>query len=224
MSEPTRTDLTFAERSGELSGILLVPESPTLLYVMAHGAGAPMTHPFMEGMAWALTERGVATLRFNFPFTEAGRKRPDSPPRLHAAIQAAVATAREQLPDVLMVAGGKSLGGRMTSQTAASEPLDGVRGLVFLGFPLHAPAKPGSDRANHLQKVAVPMLFLQGTRDALARLELMEPVCASLGDRATLHIVDGADHGFSVPKRTGKTPDDVRSEMADVIVEWARGL
>jgi predicted alpha/beta-hydrolase family hydrolase len=211
--------------SGQVSGLFERPPDAQWLYVLAHGAGAGMRHAFMEGMATALADRAVATLRYQFPYAEQGRRRPDSPQVAQEAVRAAVARAAELAPGLPLVAGGKSYGGRMTSHAAAAEPrLLGVRGLVFLGFPLHAAGRPGVTRAAHLPGVGVPMLFVQGTRDALADLALIRSVVGPLGASATLHVVVGADHGFRVPKASGRTPDAVLGEIADAVVEWGRGV
>jgi predicted alpha/beta-hydrolase family hydrolase len=207
---------------GDVSAILLRPDDAWGGYVLAHGAGAGMRHRFMEAIAQALAARGMATLRYQFPYVEAGSRRPDPPDVLEATVRAAVGRARELLPDLPLVAGGKSMGGRMTSNAAAHRPLDGVRALVFLGFPLHPPRRPATSRAEHLERVEAPMLFLQGTRDDLADLGLMTGVCHGLGPRATLHVVEGADHGFSVLKRSGRTDAEVLDELADTITEWVR--
>jgi predicted alpha/beta-hydrolase family hydrolase len=210
------------DRVGPVSGLLVRPEDAWLVYVLAHGAGAGMRHRFMEAVAAALATRGVATLRYQFPYTEAGGRRPDPPAVLEATVRSAVAAARAQLPDLPLVAGGKSLGGRMTSSAQARRPLPGVRALVFLGFPLHPPKQPGERRAEHLQQVELPMLFLQGTRDELAYLDLLRPVCQRLGPRATLHVVEGGDHGFEVLKRSGRSDAEVMDELADTIAAWCR--
>lgn len=205
--------------AGEVSAILDVPSGAWALLAFAHGAGAGMRHAYMSGMSQRLVERGIGTFRYQFPYAEAGKGRPDPQPILLATVRSAVRyAATKGLP---LLAGGKSMGGRMTSLAAAAEPLPDVRGIVFFGFPLHSPAKPGTDRAAHLAKVTVPLLFLQGTRDSLAKLELIEPVIEGLGDSATLHVADGADHGFHVPKRSGRTDDDVLDELADAVVVWA---
>jgi predicted alpha/beta-hydrolase family hydrolase len=211
------------EDEGPVSAILRTPESPRALLALAHGAGAGMRHRFMEDVTAALADRGIATLRYQFPYMEEGRKRPDRPPRAQATVRAAVRTARAQAPELPLLAGGKSFGGRMTSQAAASEPLEGVAGLVFLGFPLHPPGKPGVTRAEHLADVDVPMLFVQGTRDALADLELLRPVLDHLGSRARLHVVDGGDHSFAVLKRSGRTADEVLAEIAEAVVAFVDG-
>jgi uncharacterized protein len=207
---------------GRVSALLTQPPDAWLLYVLAHGAGAGMRHRFLESVSHALAERGVATLRYQFPYLEAGRKRPDSPPVLHATVRAAVAKAAELAPELPVIAGGKSMGGRMTSGAAAAEPLSGVRGLAFLGFPLHPPGQPGTSRADHLERVDVPMLFLQGTRDNFARLDLITDVCEELEPNTMLHVVEGGDHSFGVLKRDGRTPSEVLRELVDTTVEWAR--
>jgi predicted alpha/beta-hydrolase family hydrolase len=191
------------------------------VYVFAHGAGAGMNHPFMTRASEALSARGIATHRFDFPYMKAGRSRPDSPAVAEAAVRAAVAEAARVSPGLPLFAGGKSFGGRMTSQAQAKEPLPGVRGLVFFGFPLHAPGRPGVERAEHLSAVEIPMLFLQGTRDEFASLDLLQGVVRRLGSRATLHLIDEGDHSFKVPKRTGKTERDVFDELATTIQQWA---
>lgn len=203
-----------------VSGLLQVPPAPRACYVLAHAAGSGMTHPFMTAMADGLGERGVATLRYQFLYMEQGSRRPDPPARAHAAVRAAVLEATHHLPEVPLFAGGKSFGGRMTSQAEAAAPLPGVRGLVFLGFPLHPAGKPSTERARHLFEVRVPMLFLQGTRDALAELPLLEPVCRDLGARATLQLFSEADHSFHVPARSGRKDADVRVELLDSLAEW----
>ena len=209
---------------GQVSGILLRPADAWATYVLAHGAGAGMRHRFMERIAEALAERSVATLRYQFPYVEGGARRPDPPGVLEATVRAAVEKAREVTPDLPLIAGGKSLGGRMTSNAMSRGPIDGVRGLVFLGFPLHPAGQPGVTRAEHLDRVESPMLFLQGTRDGLADLGLMTSVCARLGPKATLHVVEGADHSFAVLKRSGRSDADVMEEMTASITEWLRRL
>ena len=196
-----------------VSGLLQVPARVRACYVLAHGAGAGMTHPFMAAVAAELAERGIATLRYQFPYMEQGGRRPDPPKLAHATVRAAVAEAARLLPDLPLFAGGKSFGGRMTSQAQGSAPLPGVRGLVFLGFPLHPAGRPSSDRGKHLFDVHIPMLFLQGTRDALAALDQLEPLCAALGSRATLKLFQDADHSFHVPARTGRKDAQVRAEV-----------
>jgi predicted alpha/beta-hydrolase family hydrolase len=208
------------EEGQDVSGLLQAPTDAHAAYVLAHGAGAGMTHPFMASIAEGLHERGIATLRYQFPYMERGSKRPDSPKLAHAAVRAAVAEAARHLPGVALFAGGKSFGGRMTSQAQAAAPLPEVRGLVFLGFPLHAAGKPSDERGAHLFEVRVPMLFLQGTRDELASLELLEPLVARLGARAKLQLFDEADHSFHVPARSGRKDPEVRAEMLDIMAQW----
>lgn len=200
--------------------LLLRPSGARALLVLAHGAGAGMRHPFMHHAAEALAGEGVATLRYQFPYMDAGGRRPDPPAVAEAAVCVAVAKARAMVPELPLFAGGKSFGGRMTSTAQAHAPLDAVRGLVFLGFPLHPPGQPGTTRAAHLERVTVPMLFLQGTRDSLAVLDLMRSVCDHLGARATLHVVDGADHSFAVLKRSGRTNEEVLKELATTTAGW----
>jgi uncharacterized protein len=207
---------------GSISALLSAPQRPSAVFVFAHGAGAGMDHSFMAALSAALGERGIAALRFQFPYMEQGSKRPDDPATAQAAVRAAVAQAHAQLPGVPLFAGGKSFGGRMTSQAQAVQPLEGVRGLVFVGFPLHPAAKPSSSRAAHLAKVNVPMLFLQGTRDELADLDLIRTTTAGLGDRATLHIVEGGDHSFHVLVRSGRNDAQVLVELADTAASWMK--
>jgi predicted alpha/beta-hydrolase family hydrolase len=216
--------LDVSDNIGQVSALLLRPDDAWLLYVLAHGAGAGMRHSFLESVSAALAARGVATFRYQFPYLEAGRGRPDPPWVLEATVRAAVTRAAEIVPQLPLIAGGKSLGGRMTSGAAAAQPLDRVKGLAFLGFPLHPPGQPGTRRAEHLQRVDVPMLFLQGTRDAFARLDLVTDVCGGLEPRASLHVVEGADHSFGVLKRSGRTSTQVLAELADTTASWARSL
>jgi uncharacterized protein len=204
-----------------VSALLTLPPQARCCFVFAHGAGAGMTHPFMETVATGLYTRGVATLRYQFPYMEAGSKRPDSPAVAHAAVRAAVAEAARQCPGLRLVAGGKSFGGRMTSQAQAAAPLAGVHGLAFLGFPLHPAGKPSSERAKHLFDVRIPMLFVQGTRDKLAELSLLEPLLKKLGPSATLHLVAEADHSFHVLARSGRNDSEVMIEILDKFVNWA---
>lgn len=192
--------------------------------MLAHGAGAGMRHPFLEHAAQALAARQVGTYRYEFPYMKARKSRPDTPAVAEAAVRDAVRAAAQEAPGVPLIAGGKSFGGRMTSQAQANEPLPDVRGLAFLGFPLHAPGKPGTSRAEHLSKVRVPMLFLQGTRDEFAQLDLLQRVVQGLDNLATLHLVEEGDHSFKVPKRTGKTEADVMNELASTIQDWAAGV
>ena len=220
MPVPSAEPVSIAGEDLRVSGLALAPPRAQVCYVMAHGAGAGMTHPFMQAIAEGFAERGIATLRYQFPYMEAGRKRTDPPALAHATVRAAVAQAQRRFPNLPLVAGGKSFGGRMTSQTQAAAPLPGVRGLVFLGFPLHPAKQPSRDRAKHLAEVQVPMLFLQGARDALAELDQLEPVCAALGSRATLRLFEHADHSFHVPARTGRKDAEVRAELLDAAAEW----
>jgi predicted alpha/beta-hydrolase family hydrolase len=221
LTAPAAVGLTIpVQGRPAMSGLFLRPAGARACYVMAHGAGAGMRHAFMEAMAAELATRRIATLRYQFPFMEQGGKRPDPPHVAHAAVRAAVAEARRLAPDLPLVAGGKSFGGRMTSQAQAEEPLPEVRGLVFVGFPLHPANRPSRTRAEHLAGVQVPMLFLQGTRDALAAVELVRATADDLGSRATLHLVPDADHAFHVPVRSGRKDLDVRSEMADALSSW----
>ena len=191
------------------------------LYVFAHGAGAGMQHPFMVRASEALVRHGIATHRYEFPYMKAGKSRPDSPAVAEAAVREAVREAATKAPAARLLAGGKSFGGRMTSQAQAREPLPGVRGLVFLGFPLHPPGRPGVERAEHLSAIEIPMLFLQGTRDEFATLDLLQGVVKRLGSRATLHLIEEGDNSFKVPKRSGKTESDVLEELATTIQQWA---
>ena len=213
--------ITVADGEAPVSGLLLRPPGASRLYVLAHGAGAGMRHPFLEAIARALAERAVATLRYQFPHMERRASRPDPPAVAAATVRAAAAEAARLAPGLPLVAGGKSFGGRMTSTAQAEEPLPGVRGLVFLGFPLHPPGRPADARAEHLAQVQIPLLFLQGTRDDFADLKLLQPVVKRLGDRATLHLVDGGDHSFHVLKRSGRTDAAVMDEIADAIAEWS---
>jgi uncharacterized protein len=204
-----------------VSALLLIPSQARACYVLAHGAGAGMFHPFMQVVAKELAERGVATLRYQFPYMEAGGKRPDPPRIAHATVRAAVAQAARLMAPLPLIAGGKSFGGRMTSQTQAASALPGVRGLIFLGFPLHPAGRPSDERAAHLFQVELPMLFLQGTRDRLAALGLLEPLVERLGPRASLRLLQDADHSFRVPARADAA---VKREMMDSIAEWTLAL
>ena len=211
-------------KSVEVSALLVSPARPDALYVLAHGAGAGMRHAFMETMATRLAARGVATLRYQFPYVENGSRRIDPEPLLLDTVRAAVAMGREAAGGVTLIAGGKSMGGRMSSRAAAASPLEDVAGLAFLGFPLHPAGQPGISRAEHLAKVSVPLLFLQGTRDTLAELPLLRPVVDKLGARATLHIVEHADHMFHVLKKSGRTDEQVLDELADTVASWSGKL
>ena len=208
----------------EVSALFLRPANAQFLLLLAHGAGAGMTHPFMQGLAEELACAGVATLRYQFPYMEQRRRAADLPSVLTDTVRAAVQAAIDLDPDLPLFAGGKSLGGRMTSTAASEEPLPNVRGLVFFGFPLHPPNRPGTKRTAHLAKVTVPMLFLQGTRDTLADLTLLRPIVENLGPRATLHVIESADHSFHVLKRSGKSDEDVLRELAQVVRSWGAGL
>ena len=203
-----------------VSALLLVPTRARACYVLAHGAGAGMTHAFMAAVAQELAERGIATLRYQFPYMDKGGKRPDPPKLAHATVRAAVAEAARRLPKLPLIAGGKSFGGRMTSQAQAITQLPKVRGLAFLGFPLHPAKQSSSERGKHLFEIEVPMLFLQGTRDALASLDQLEPLCEALGARATLKLFQDADHSFHVPARSGRTDPQVRSDVLDALAAW----
>lgn len=222
----SRTEHSFeaTKSQGDVSAIALVPAEAHAAYVFGHGAGAGMDHVFMESAAAKLAERGVATFRYNFPYKEAGRNAPNPAPILIKCVRSAVAAATEVLPDLPLFAGGKSMGGRMTSTAASKEALPGVLGLIFFGFPLHAPGKDSAERGAHLAEVGLPMLFLQGTRDRLAKLDLLEPLLDELRPKPLLHIVDDADHGFHVPKRAGRTDDEVLDELCDRVAEWTRGV
>ena len=189
--------------------------------MFAHGAGAGMNHPFMQRASEALEARGIATHRFDFPYMQAKKSRPDPPAIAEDAVRKAVAEAARTAPGLPIFAGGKSFGGRMTSQAQASQPMPGVRGLIFFGFPLHPPGRPSTTRADHLTSVDVPMLFLQGTRDEFAQLDLLREVVGRLADRATLHLIEEGNHSFKVPKRTGKSESDVMNELADTVQQWA---
>lgn len=221
MTAPTPLRLVLPD-GGSVAGLLEGPADPQAAYVFAHGAGAGMDHPFMAGVAAGLAGRGIAVLRYQFPFMEAGSRRPDPPAVAQAAVRAAVAEAARRLPGVPLHAGGKSFGARMSSQAQAAQALPGVRGLAFVGFPLHPAGKPATQRADHLAAVQLPMLFLQGTRDALADLALVRAVTAPLGARATLHEVEGADHAFHVLVRSGRTNAQVLEELCDTLAGWMR--
>ncbi len=211
-------------KSGPVSALLSHPDAPRACYVFAHGAGAGMTHAFMEAFANGLCERGIASLRYQFPYMEKGGKRPDPPAVAQATVRAAVAKAAEIFPGVALIAGGKSFGGRMTSQAQAAAPLPGVRGLAFVGFPLHPAGKPSTDRADHLARIDVPMLFLQGSRDGLAEVLLIEGVVKRLEPPATLHMEEGADHSFHVLVRSGRNDREVMNEILDAFTGWAGTL
>jgi predicted alpha/beta-hydrolase family hydrolase len=213
-----------AGKSATVSALLITPRGARACYVFAHGAGAGMTHAFMTEAAEGLAARGIATLRYQFPYMEKGGKRPDPPAVAHAAVRGAVAAAARHCDGLPLIAGGKSFGGRMTSQAQATSPLASVVGLAFFGFPLHAAGKPSSERGDHLAEVGLPMLFLQGAADKLAEVGLLKPVVKKLGSRATLHLVDGADHSFHVPKRSGRSDREVMAEILDAFAAWAAPL
>jgi hypothetical protein len=212
------------ENAIAVSAILERPANARWMLALAHGAGAGMRHPFLTALARELAEAQVATLRYQFPYMEQQRRVPDTPAVLTATVRAAVRAAAGAAPELPLLAGGKSLGGRMTSTAAAREPLEGVCGIVFFGFPLHPPNRPGTKRAEHLARVGVPMLFLQGTRDALANLDLLRPVCDGLENRATLRVIVEADHSFHVLKRSGKNDVEIVRELAQAVASWAEGV
>jgi predicted alpha/beta-hydrolase family hydrolase len=200
------------------------PDAARALFVLAHGAGAGMAHPSMQALAEGLSDSRIASLRYQFPYMERGQRRPDPPALCHATVRAAIAAAARLAPDLPLIAGGRSFGGRMTSQAQSLLPLPQVRGLVFLAFPLHPAGKPGSDRAMHLRRIAIPMLFIQGTRDELAQRSLLGPVVDGLGTRAKLHLLDDADHAFHVPARSGRNDAEVREEALDALRQWMDAL
>jgi len=222
----TATEMRFlaSRSSGEVSGLLERPEGARWLLVLGHGAGAGMRHRFMESAARVLAERGIATFRYQFPYMEKRSSRPDPQPVLLATVRSATEAAHGVAGDLPLLLGGKSMGGRMASLASAQAPLHGVKGLVFFGFPLHPPGSTGIERADHLKRVDVPMLFLQGTRDKLANLELLRPVLEGLGPKASLHVVEGADHSFEMLKRSGRSADEVLDELARVTAGWAERL
>ena len=218
-SEAQKVRVTV-DAAQSVSGLLLVPAQARCCYVLAHGAGAGMTHPYLEAVAAELGERGIATLRYQFPYMERGGKRTDRPAVACATVRAAVIEASQLVPSLPLVAGGRSFGGRMTSLAQATAPLPGVRGLAFLGFPLHPAGRQSDERGKHLFDVQIPMLFLQGTRDRLADLELLQPLADRLGKRANLELVQEADHSFHVPVRTGRQDAEVRGELLDTLAAW----
>jgi len=229
--DPIELTLRVSESVGDAAALLQRPRAARWLLVLAHGAGAGMRHAFMETLAREFADVGVATLRYQFPYMQQGRPRPNPPAVLIATVHAAIAAAADAAPDLRLLAGGKSLGGRMTSHALADQPgaspsdaIARVRGLVFFGFPLHAPGKPSATRTEHLERVALPMLFLQGTRDTLADLSLVRAMCAKLGPRATLHVVETADHSFHVLKRSGRTDAEVLRALARTTASWADSL
>src|SRR5262245_17351845 len=221
MVRPVVQPLTIAvDDNQSVSGLFCAVPEARACYVLAHGAGAGMAHPFMASVADGLAQRSIATLRYQFPYMERGAKRPDAPAVAQAAVRAAVAEAARLLPGLPLFAGGKSFGGRMTSQAQGQSPLPGVLGLAFLGFPLHPPGKPSDERAKHLFEVRIPMFFLQGSRDDFADMALLEPLVDRLGPRATLKVLADADHSFHVSARSGRNDAEVRSEMLDALAGW----
>jgi predicted alpha/beta-hydrolase family hydrolase len=221
MSKPVEISVNDATR---VSGLLLRPRLSKACFVVAHGAGAGMLHPFMVNVTTDLAALGIATLRYQFPYMERHGKRPDSPALCHATVRAASAAARKLVPSLPLIAGGKSFGGRMTSQAHALSPLEEVRGLVFLGFPLHPPGQPSDTRGEHLMQVQIPMLFLQGARDEFAESRLLNPLVERLGARATLVLLPNADHSFHVPARNGRTDAQIRDEMLDALAKWTEAV
>jgi predicted alpha/beta-hydrolase family hydrolase len=222
MNNAGAKDILFAasEKAGPVSGLLMRPNDAQVCLVLAHGAGAGMRHKFMDGVSKKLFELGVATLRYQFPYMEKRVKRPDSESVLTDTVRAAIAAAKKHAGDLRLFAGGKSMGGRMTSLAVAKELLDGVRGLVFFGFPLHAAGRPGVERGNHLADVRVPMLFLQGSRDSLADLKLLKPLSKRLGTKAELFVIEGGDHSFHMPKDSGRSDEDVLDAVVKKAAEW----
>jgi uncharacterized protein len=223
VAEPKKLRISV-ENAGEVSALVQLPARAKSLLVLAHGAGAGVNHPFLATLARDLAELQIATLRYNFPYMEQRRRSPDREPVATAAVAAAVGAASAEAPKLPLFAGGKSFGGRMTSTAAANGLLANVSGLVFFGFPLHPPNQAGTNRAEHLSRVKQPMLFLQGTRDAFADLKLLRPVVASLGSRATLHLIEGADHSFHLPKSAGRTDAEVLRELAETFATWSQEI
>jgi len=224
MSETTERSIKMPVGDSQVSGLLIAPDDPRACYVLAHGAGVGMQHSFMATVANGLAERRIATLRYNFPYMEQKRGRPDSPKVAQAAVRSAVNEAARALPGVALFAGGKSYGGRMTSQAQAEAPLASVRGLIFPGFPLHPPGQPSDDRAGHLASVKVPMLFLQGSRDEFAQSDYLKPLVKCLGAHATLKQFDGADHSFDVAAKSGRTDAEVMTELLDTTAAWIKSV
>jgi predicted alpha/beta-hydrolase family hydrolase len=212
------------EKAGAVSGLVLEPTGARAVLLLAHGAGAGMRHRFIEDLAAKLADQNIATLRYHFPYMEKHTKRPDPQSVLTDTVRAAIGAARKHAGELPLFAGGKSMGGRMTSVAAAEEPLDGVRGLIFFGFPLHAAGRPGAERGQHLAEIKIPMLFLQGSRDALAELKLLKPLCAKIGKRAELVVVDGGDHSFHMLKSSGRSDDEVLGEVAKKAGTWIAEL
>jgi len=220
MREANEITIGAGDKAGNVSGLLLAPRDSKALVVLAHGAGAGMRHRFMETISEKLAEQKIGTLRYQFPYMEKRIKRPDSETVLTDTVRAALATAKKQAGDLPLFAGGKSMGGRMTSLAAAKAPLDGVRGLIFVGFPLHAAGKPGAERGKHLADINVPMLFLQGSRDALADLKLLEPLCRRLGKSAELFVIEGGDHSFHMLKSSGRSDEEALDEVVGKVASW----
>lgn len=217
-------DFPIAIGEESVSGLMLRPKDAKALYLFAHGAGTNMTHKSMASNAEGLAARGIATLRYQFLYSEKGSKRPDAPKLAHAVVRAAAAHAAQLAPDLPLFAGGRSFGGRMTSQAQAETPLSNVRGLAFLGFPLHPAGKPGTERAAHLTNIRIPMLFISGSRDALATLELLRPIVSDLGALATLRVIDHADHSFKVAAKSGRTSVDAEGEALDALADWINAI
>src|SRR5262245_2870991 len=224
MNAPTEPVRIRVDESHDVDGLWTHAPRALACFVLAHGAGAGMTHPSMASVATGLSELGISSLRYQFPYMQRGSKRPDPPPLCHATVRAAVALARECMPAMPLVAGGRSFGGRMTSQAQATEPLAGVAGLVFLAFPLHPAGEPSDTRAQHLERIRIPMLFVQGTRDELANLELLHRVIDRLGSHATLKLLADADHSFHVLARSGRKDADVKHEAFTAIADWVKAL
>ena len=222
MYRVTAKDVQFAVSAKAVSGMLILPKGAKALFVLAHGAGAGMRHKFMEETAALLADHSVATLRYQFPYMEKRSKRPDSETVLTDTVRAAIAAAKKHAGDLPLFAGGKSMGGRMTSLAAAKAPLEGVRGLIFFGFPLHAAGMPGTARGNHLAEISLPLLFLQGSRDALADLKLLRPLCRRLGQRAELFVVDGGDHSFHMLKSAKRSDDEALNAAVEKAAGWMR--
>jgi uncharacterized protein len=220
MYKAREIEFTPGDKAGKVSGLVTLPKAAKTLLVLAHGAGAGMRHKFMEQVAEKLADRGVATFRYQFPYMEKGIKRPDSEAVLTMTVRAAVAAAKKYSEGLSIFAGGKSMGGRMTSLAAAKTPLDDVRGLIYFGFPLHATGKPSADRGHHLFEIQLPMLFLQGSRDALADLQLLKPLCVRLGERAELFVIDGGDHSLHLLKSSGRSDDRALDDAAQKTVSW----
>ncbi len=222
LSRTKEVKFVVNDKAGAVSGLLLQPSGACALLLLAHGAGAGMRHRFMEEIAAKLADEEVATLRYQFPYMEKQARRPDSQGVLTDTVRATVAAAAQYARDLPLFAGGKSMGGRMTSLAAAKQPLDGVRGLIFFGFPLHAAGRPGAERGEHLREINIPMLFLQGSRDALAELNLLKPLCARLGRRSELFVIDGGDHSFHMLKSVGKSDEEVLSDLAQKTAGWIK--